>query len=63
MDGWGEPIGLFATNRWVTGETWYPAGAVIRMLDRLQAFFQSVMQDRPKAVFAPDDPRIAVAAL
>ena len=33
------------------------------MLDRLQAFFQSVMQDRPKALFAPDDPRIAVAAL
>ncbi|MFN4206474.1 MAG: TerB family tellurite resistance protein [Agrobacterium albertimagni] len=33
------------------------------MLDRLQALFQSVMQDRPKAVFAPDDPRIAVAAL
>lgn len=33
------------------------------MLDRLQAFFQSVMQDQPKAVFAPDDPRIAVAAL
>jgi uncharacterized tellurite resistance protein B-like protein len=33
------------------------------MLDRLQAFFQSVMQDRPKAVFAPGDPRIAVAAL
>ncbi|QEE45599.1 hypothetical protein FVA81_13700 [Rhizobium sp. WL3] len=33
------------------------------MLDRLQAFFQTVMQDRPKAVFAPDDPRIAVAAL
>lgn len=33
------------------------------MLDRLQAFFQSLMQDRPRAVFAPDDPRIAVAAL
>ncbi|MDH4415273.1 MAG: TerB family tellurite resistance protein [Rhizobium sp.] len=33
------------------------------MFDRLQAFFQSVTQDRPKAVFAPDDPRIAVAAL
>ncbi len=33
------------------------------MFDRLQAFFQSIMQDRPKAVFAPDDPRIAVAAL
>lgn len=33
------------------------------MLDRLQAFFQTLMQERPKAVFAPDDPRIAVAAL
>jgi uncharacterized tellurite resistance protein B-like protein len=33
------------------------------MLDRLQAFFQSMTQDRPKAVFAPNDPRIAVAAL
>lgn len=32
MDGWGEPIGLFACNRWVTGETWYPAEDVIRML-------------------------------
>lgn len=33
------------------------------MLDRLQAFFQSMTQDRPRAVFSPDDPRIAVAAL
>lgn len=33
------------------------------MLDRLQSFFQSITQDRPRAVFAPDDPRIAVAAL
>jgi uncharacterized tellurite resistance protein B-like protein len=33
------------------------------LLDRLQTFFQSVMQDHPKSVFAPDDPRIAVAAL
>ncbi|WP_053070668.1 hypothetical protein [Halomonas sp. PR-M31] len=22
IDAWGEPIGLFTTNRWVTGETW-----------------------------------------
>ena len=36
MDAWGEPTGLFATNRWVTGETWYPAEAVIRMLDRFE---------------------------
>ncbi len=33
------------------------------MLERLQSFFQSMTQDRPPAVFAPDDPRIAVAAL
>ena len=33
MDSWGYPIGLFACNRWVTGETWYPASAVIEMLD------------------------------
>lgn len=36
MDAWGEPIGLFACNRWVTGETWYPADDVIRMLDRFE---------------------------
>jgi hypothetical protein len=29
----GEPIRLFTTNRWVTGETWYPAEDVISMLD------------------------------
>lgn len=34
VDAWGEPIALFACNRWVTGETWYPAEDVIRMLDR-----------------------------
>ena len=34
MDARGLPIGLFATNRWVTNEVWYPAGDVIRMLDR-----------------------------
>ena len=36
MDAWGEPIGLFACNRWVTGETWYPAADVIRMLGRFE---------------------------
>jgi hypothetical protein len=34
VDRRGEPIRLFTTNRWVTGETWYRADDVIRMLDR-----------------------------
>jgi len=33
MDPKGYPIGLFSTNRWVTGETWYKADDVIDMLD------------------------------
>jgi hypothetical protein len=33
MDRSGRPIGLFTTNRWVTGETWYPARDVVTMLD------------------------------
>lgn len=33
MDPKGYPIGLFSTNRWVTGETWYKAQDVINMLD------------------------------
>ncbi len=33
MDKAGRPIRLFTTNRWVTGETWYQAEDVIRMLD------------------------------
>jgi hypothetical protein len=34
VDVRGEPIRLFTTNRWVTGETWYRADDVIRMLER-----------------------------
>jgi hypothetical protein len=30
----GMPVRLFTTNRWVTGETWYRAEDVCRMLDR-----------------------------
>jgi len=33
MDPKGYPIGLFSTNRWVTGETWYESRDVIDMLD------------------------------
>ncbi len=34
VDVRGEPIRLFTTNRWVTGETWYRAEDVTQMLDR-----------------------------
>jgi hypothetical protein len=34
VDHDGEPVRLFTTNRWVTGETWYRADDVVRMLDR-----------------------------
>jgi len=33
MDKRGYPIGLFTTNRWVTGEAWYRAEDVLTMLD------------------------------
>ncbi len=33
MNRAGFPIALFATNRWVTGETWYSAEDVVSMLD------------------------------
>lgn len=33
MDSYGFPLGLFATNRWVTAEAWYKAEDVIAMLD------------------------------
>src|SRR6266849_10017905 len=41
----GQPIRLFTTNRWVTGETWYRADDVIRMLDRFR-----VRGDHPSAL-------------
>jgi len=34
VDARGEPIRLFTTNRWVTGETWYRADDVMRMIER-----------------------------
>ncbi len=34
MDATGAPLRFFTTNRWVTGETWYPAADVAQMLDR-----------------------------
>lgn len=38
LDSEGEPIRLFTTNRWVTGETWYRADDVIKMLDRFKFY-------------------------
>jgi hypothetical protein len=34
LNAQGWPMRLFTTNRWVTGETWYAAEDVTRMLDR-----------------------------
>lgn len=36
MDPQGLPLALFTTNRWVTGENWYVAKDVIRLLDRFE---------------------------
>jgi hypothetical protein len=36
IDARGEPVRFFTTNRWVTGETWYGADDMIRMLDRFE---------------------------
>jgi len=36
MDKLGRPTRLFTVNRWVTGETWYAAEDVIRLLDRFE---------------------------
>lgn len=35
-DGHGDPIKLFTTNRWVTGEIWYRSEDVVRMLNYFQ---------------------------
>ena len=34
LDAAGRPLRFFTTNRWVTGETWYPAADVVAMLER-----------------------------
>jgi hypothetical protein len=36
VDPQGLPLALFTTNRWVTGENWYAADDVIRLLDRFE---------------------------
>lgn len=34
MNAEGKPFRLFTVNRWVTGESWYPAAEALRELDR-----------------------------
>lgn len=34
MDRYGVPTRLFTVNRWVAGDTWYPAADLARMVDR-----------------------------
>lgn len=34
MDPQGHPLRIFTTNRWVTGETWYKANDVCKLVDR-----------------------------
>jgi len=41
VDRRGEPVQLFTTNRWVTGETWYRADDVIGMLNRFRLISES----------------------
>jgi hypothetical protein len=36
MNPMGLPVGLFTTNRWVTAESYFAAGDVIRILDQFQ---------------------------
>lgn len=36
MNNYGLPTALFTTNRWVTGEVWYTADDVIRLLNRFE---------------------------
>jgi hypothetical protein len=36
LDYGGEPVRIFTTNRWVTGETWYRAEDAIRALGRFR---------------------------
>lgn len=33
MDAWGEPVGLFTTNRWVTGEKWRRADRTLALAE------------------------------
>src|SRR4029077_7585502 len=59
----GEAWRLFTPNRWVTGETWYRAEDVIRMLDRFSldaAEPAGVVNRWLAAIVGPHPPGIAM---
>lgn len=51
-DASGHVIRLFTTNRWVTGEVWYDADAVIRLLDRFDITVERPSHDLNRWVAA-----------
>ncbi len=51
-DASGRVIRLFTTNRWVTGEVWYDADAVISLLDRFDITVDSPSLDLNRWVSA-----------
>jgi hypothetical protein len=51
-DASGRVIRLFTTNRWVTGEVWYHAGAVIQMLGRIDMTGEQPSRDLNRWVTA-----------
>ncbi len=62
VDAAGEPVRLFTTNRWVTGETWYAAADVVAMLDRFAvdlAYPSSTLNRWITALFALFRPQLA----
>ncbi len=55
----GEPIRMFTTNRWVTGETWYRADDVIKMLECFRFSGGAGLNDWVGAIVALFRPQIA----
>jgi hypothetical protein len=51
-DATGDVIRLFTTNRWVTGETWFDAGAMISLLDRFNVTVDAPSRDLNRWVSA-----------
>jgi Domain of unknown function (DUF6969) len=51
-DASGHIIRLFTTNRWVTGESWYDADAVISLLDRFDITIEMPSHDLNRWVSA-----------
>ena len=53
MDSKGRPLRLFTTNRWVTGETWYRADDVCKVIGRFVIDHARAPRGPPTAGSAP----------